>query len=474
VQLGVFGLSTFIVVMCILTISYLWSKNFWYVSAPLWLALVAILGSYLALPGLDLAFPESYGALISRPSFDSISKTFYINFLGVASFTVGWASLSLMNRRLSTSLQLNHHSSPQFNPCIQGTQFKIFLALQSVGVALYYGGYFFVRGETGHLFRLLNPGSVETGLSISILELLTPIVFLLLPLLVLISGIRAAGGRLFIGYAAFVSILGVTLLSGIRMRFLMLAICGVLVMIMFRQMNNHKHSVTILTILTSFIAILGIIASPMIENLRSGQMNFNPYVTESVATEQEVNVTESVATEQEVKRSISKLLIPFQTIAWSSALVEWSENNEVPIFVSFSDIGERLLLQRKPGERAELLVIIDSLHKPGTGAAIDSITEIWFNGGYTGLIIVMIFLGLFANYLQSKWAGRNDDLSIVLLGVSCVIAAQIYTRGYLFQTLTLVVPIAISAALLRRILKSNVSWPKYQKESGLVGGRPRT
>lgn len=133
----------------------------------------------------------------------------------------------------------------------------------------------------------------------------------------------------------------------------------------------------------------------------------------------------------------------------SAALIDWVRAWGFRPGVSLIDA----LQQAPPSflapqtDRAEFLTIVDSQNLSGSGAAVSTAGEMFVNFGWIGGILVAILIGSALGTLQRRLEGTASGFGLVLLLALGPTFAQIFTRGYLWQSLYLVL-VAISVALM--------------------------
>jgi hypothetical protein len=131
----------------------------------------------------------------------------------------------------------------------------------------------------------------------------------------------------------------------------------------------------------------------------------------------------------------------------SAAMFQWARTWGLDYGVSIADA----IRQAPPTflapftERAEFLQIVDSMNVVGAGAAVSSAAEIFVNAGWLLGPIFMLCLGLAMGRYQIRVERRADLFSLALMICLGPCFAQIFTRGYLWQSLFLVFSCIVAA-----------------------------
>jgi hypothetical protein len=154
----------------------------------------------------------------------------------------------------------------------------------------------------------------------------------------------------------------------------------------------------------------------------------------------------------------------------SAALFQWARAWGLSYGVSLRDVVQ----QAPPSfivpmtERAQFLQIVDSMNVQGAGAAVSSAAELFLNAGWVLGPMVMFCLGAALGRYQVRIERRKDMFSLLILLTLGPAFAQIFTRGYLWQSLFALMSVFAAAWVVARILGGSQPRPKSASAAQLA------
>jgi hypothetical protein len=424
--------GTLIVVISVLTalaaivISAKGAGRSWFLAAPLWLASLALIVPLIALPGVLAGTPLGKAGVLRPISDADAFKVLSIAALFTLLFSLGWG---LATRRRFAWTSLDSALAP--------TSAHLLIIL-IILLALYYGG-LALSGISPLDTLAVVTGHYGNGApaSLGFIYWLVPVVFIALPAgMAAVAAVARTKSSIWLAAVTNSVFLVLNALSGVRAIYMMLILSLVLIGMsgFTRHEGSKRNSLGIAITIGIVIVVLSAPLMTLISNARVGILAKATFETRYTAL--------SVAPERQrepygpVYSRIEGLALPFHVLPSSAALMRWTDENSLPFAVSLQDAIKTAVPRFIDGYsgRPMFLSAVDDAVGASQGAAVDSFTELYANVGIWLGSLLALAIGYGTGALQRWTSGRRSAAALLLGALIPVVVAQVFTRGYLFQT----------------------------------------
>lgn len=153
------------------------------------------------------------------------------------------------------------------------------------------------------------------------------------------------------------------------------------------------------------------------------------------------------------------LIDSFDLVSPSSAIFEWVGTYGQRYLLSLSDLVTQAppsFVSPNPG-RPAFLQLVDALNQNGSGVAVTSVAELYYNLGWIIGLLAMFGFGYLFGRVQRRLEGRASSAATVMLVMLGPVTAEVFTRGYLWGTVTTYLQVTVFVLVVSRLARGPFS-----------------